>query len=349
MPPQTVIARMGSNTASPTAAAAAATTEQSSTVETSTMSAGDTNALGFLPWVNLLSFAANVAVTYGIGVAGLFDLPSNTVQSEKYQTIVTPVGWAFSIWGIIFLSQGIWALLQVVAFFTGSLPALYVDTIRTVSCNYVLVVISQAAWTLVFASDWILLSTLMMVLILWNLGMIVYSMDRQNRLNQAAEEEDDTPVNNSYNNVGLYVGKYLLLEFPFSIHFGWILAATVVNGNVALVAEGFGASLQYFAAIAGLVLLLGIALAQVYARDFVTIPLVVCWALFGVYSELNEPMESIRVNFSDMQIKGIQGGSLAAMVIILVAVAYTVARRLNAFVSPAPRTGESVYLRADDS
>ena len=51
-------------------------------------------------YVNILAFAINVVVTYGIGVGGILDLPTNDELSAKYQTLVTPIGWAFAIWGV---------------------------------------------------------------------------------------------------------------------------------------------------------------------------------------------------------------------------------------------------------
>jgi hypothetical protein len=49
---------------------------------------------------NVLAYVMNVLITYGIGVGGLFDRPTNGELSEKYQTLVTPIGWAFAIWGL---------------------------------------------------------------------------------------------------------------------------------------------------------------------------------------------------------------------------------------------------------
>jgi tryptophan-rich sensory protein len=200
-----------------------------------------------LPWINVVSlYLVNVVVTYGVGVGGFLDLPSNSELSEKYQTIVTPIGWAFAIWGIIFISQGIWALLQLLVY-TGRLPELYIETIRTVQCYYVLVVATQVAWTLLFANEWIIGSAIMMVCILWNLGVIVFSLARQDRINQQDEDTDITT--RGVSSLALGAGKYLLLQFPFAIHFGWILAATIVNVKVVLVAQGLDSNILFDASL----------------------------------------------------------------------------------------------------
>ena len=56
--------------------------------------------------LNVLNFAAYV-LNIGLvnGVPFLFKLPDNGEISQKYQTIVTPAGWAFAIWGLIFLTR----------------------------------------------------------------------------------------------------------------------------------------------------------------------------------------------------------------------------------------------------
>jgi hypothetical protein len=43
----------------------------------------------------VLAYALNTVATYG--VAGWWNLPSNVELSLKYQTLVTPVGWAFTM------------------------------------------------------------------------------------------------------------------------------------------------------------------------------------------------------------------------------------------------------------
>jgi hypothetical protein len=65
----------------------------------------------------VLAYALNTVVTYDISVAGWWNLPSKGELSLKYQTLVTPVtpvGWAFAIWGIIFAPQFIWVGAQLV-------------------------------------------------------------------------------------------------------------------------------------------------------------------------------------------------------------------------------------------
>ena len=65
--------------------------------------ADSNNKLQVVHYANVLAYIANVSVTYIIGISGLFGLPTNGELSAKYQTLVTPAGYAFSIWGLIYV------------------------------------------------------------------------------------------------------------------------------------------------------------------------------------------------------------------------------------------------------
>ena len=89
-------------------------------------------------YANIAAYILNGAVTYGVGVSGLF--PTNAELSEKYQTIITPAGYAFSIWGVIFISQAIFTVAQ-------ALPAYRSSDIvvKGVSYYYVMACIAQVS------------------------------------------------------------------------------------------------------------------------------------------------------------------------------------------------------------
>ena len=57
--------------------------------------------------MNLLFYIINVVITYGVGVLGWYGKTNSEVSAE-YPTLLTPVGWAFSIWAVIFIAQGVW-------------------------------------------------------------------------------------------------------------------------------------------------------------------------------------------------------------------------------------------------
>ncbi len=71
-----------------------------------------------LNYSNIAAYILNAAVTYGVGLSGFF--PTNEELSAKYQTIVTPAGYAFSIWGIVFLAEAIFTVAQALPAYRSS-------------------------------------------------------------------------------------------------------------------------------------------------------------------------------------------------------------------------------------
>lgn len=82
------------------------------------MSAQGSSKLQTLNYANIAAYILNTAVTYGVGLSGLF--PTNAELSAKYQTLVTPAGYAFSIWGVIFISEAVFTVMQALSAYRSS-------------------------------------------------------------------------------------------------------------------------------------------------------------------------------------------------------------------------------------
>ena len=222
----------------------------------------------YYPMLNLLAYVVNAATTYAVGTGQVEGYPSNADLSRKYQTLVTPAGWAFSIWGCIFCSQLYWILYQQRAG-----PDCYADRVATVKFDYVFVCLFQVGWTFAFSRENIELSLLAMALILLFLAKIVF-LDLRG---SGGGGGGDLPITD-----------YLLWKFPLSIHFAWILAATALNANVLLVANESPASTQFAAGMASIAALLAfnaLLLLRSDRPDF-TVGIVACWTFLGIYYEL---------------------------------------------------------------
>lgn len=166
---------------------------------------------------------------------------------------------------------------------------------------YVAVCFFQALWTITFSFEVIWASFISMVMILLTLWLAVWRL-----------AEQESPARGSLTN-------YVLWRLPFSIHAGWITAATFVNANVLLVDWQVSATLQYYASLASLFLLLAIAVVSTIGLDL-TIPLVISWAFFGVHAELLQPKESISERFTASQLEFAQWGSLVFSMLTAVGV-----------------------------
>jgi len=195
-----------------------------------------------------------------------------------------------------------------------------------VGYNYIGVCIAQAAWVIVFNFEIIWLSLPLMLTILYFLLKI--------NVNQY-HDSDETTIRDSW-----------LFQFPFSIHCGWILAASFVNLNVVLVKYSVSSSIQYYAALFSLLVLFHGAILPLVSlsKPQYVIPSVLSWALvsnrsyqililkwrnfskfldlfflkYGIYSELQDPKELILNTFTQSNISSIQNKAFYAMITILI-------------------------------
>jgi len=212
--------------------------------------------------VNILNAAAyvvNAIMTW----ASMFFPNDNAELSEKYQTIITPAGSAFSIWGIIFT----WELVFVIAQF---FPR-YRDSklIAAVSPWWWSACLFQSLWTPFFAIEWLEGALAAMLCILISLaGLLIAS---------------DFVANLSFEEEALFLA-------PFGVHCGWIICASALNMNVVFVGARWDQSALLAAAIVSLAVIFSgaslFAVALRYSNVFV--PLVVAWASFWINQELEE-------------------------------------------------------------
>eukprot|EP00438_Fugacium_kawagutii_P035335 Skav208609 [mRNA] locus=scaffold2802:29973:30866:- [translate_table: standard] len=226
-------------------------------------------------WLNMLAFLVNLGITYG-SLTGAFGA-TNEDLSEKYQTLVTPAGYAFAIWGAIFTWEGVFAVAQMFPSL-GASPV--VDRITPwwlFACCF------QVAWTLCFAQELIAGALVCMLGILVSLLTGILSVDFLPEIS---------------------VKEYFLLRAPFSLHCGWIIAASAVNINVlADFNMSSPATMLMFAMVCLAAIAVIVALFALAApRADPLIALVAAWALLGVFVELGNPenlMNPNKFNFFD--------------------------------------------------
>jgi len=217
-------------------------------------------------YANVAAYLLNAVVTYLVGTTSIFG-QSNEYISAKYQTIITPAGAAFAIWGIIFTLE----LLFVVAQCTQSVRG--TDLVQKgVGWAWVSTCLFQCGWTLAFAQEMIGLSTILIVGIFLSLGTAV-------KRSASLEKLD------SYD---------FICRVPLVIHFSWLAAATALNFNILVVDNGGSASDQLAAGFLGLALVL-VNASIIATKDFEgrAVPATVAaWALAFIGQELANPMNS---------------------------------------------------------
>jgi len=247
-------------------------------------------------WINLIAYLLNMGFTYAVGTATLTPGASTIGDlSDKYQTIITPSGRAFTIWAVIYIFQAIFTIAQFFRKFRG-----HAMVQQGVSYWYLLVCLSQVGWTFAFSYEQIPLSMAFMIAILGGLYGLLYS--------QYYTESDGS------------LWEFWLLRFPFCIHAGWITAATALNVSVVVVWKAALAATQLAFGIVSLAVLHAISvwvLFNLKKGPNYTMACVISWANGWIYSELQNPKELIVQTFSQDIISGVAYAAISVAFIIV--------------------------------
>jgi benzodiazapine receptor len=217
----------------------------------------DTNS-SLLKWANIVAFIFTVLVN---GLAGSTTIigGTNTAQiSDNYPTLITPAGYVFSIWGVIYILLGVFIVFQALPSEKGK------NYQKRIGSLFVLSSLLNIAWLFLWQFEYLGLSVVLMFLLLATLIMIYL------RLNIGKSEAS--------------LREKLAVHTPFSVYLGWITIASIANVASALVSvnwDGFGISPGTWATLIMIVALL-ITMLVVATRKDVAYGLVIIWALVGI-------------------------------------------------------------------
>jgi len=265
-------------------------------------------SLNWKNYANIVAFILNTFFTFGVGTLRLFGNPDNGELSEKYQTLITPKSTAFVIWSVIFTFQGIFSVLQLFKSFRGR--KMVQDG---VSFWYIAVCVFQICWTFAFAYEVIWLSLVFMILIWLSLMALLISQ-------YYVESDCDKKASSSCSVQGLV--EFWFLRFPFSIHGGWITAASALNVSVVTVKNQSTAATQLAVGIVCLAALHALSVWHLfgYKKPNYTIPIVLIWATGWIYGELQNPKDLVISTFDSSIIDGAAYAAVSVSIIICIQV-----------------------------
>jgi benzodiazapine receptor len=207
---------------------------------------------------NALAFVAVIVVNALAGGTKLLNDRNTADVSAAYPTLITPAGFTFSIWGIIYTLLFAFILFQL-------LPRHREDPFNgRVSYLFILSAVFNIAWLFLWQYDYILASVPVIFGLLASLIAIYLRLD---------VSRSKAPRN-----------EKIWVHLPFSVYLGWITIASIADTSSALVSlnwNGFGIAPAAWAELVTVVALI-IALTMLGTRRDAAYGLVVVWALAGI-------------------------------------------------------------------
>ncbi len=217
-----------------------------------------TNNSVLLKWSNIIAFVLTILVN---GLAGSTTIlgGKNTAQiSDANPTLITPAGYVFSIWGVIYVLLGIFVVFQALPSERGK------EFQKRVGWLFVLSGVANIIWLFLWQFEYLSLSCVLMFLLLATL-ILVYLRLKIGKSTAPLREK-------------------LAVHLPFSVYLGWITIASIANVAVTLVSldwNGFGISPETWAILIIIVALLITILVMATRKD-AAYGLVIIWALVGI-------------------------------------------------------------------
>ncbi|MGB9841899.1 MAG: TspO/MBR family protein [Candidatus Bathyarchaeales archaeon] len=217
-----------------------------------------------LKWTNILAFLATLIVN---GLAGSTTVIGGKVTaqiSDANPTLITPAGYVFSIWGIIYILLGVFVIFQALPSEKGK------DYQKRIGWLFILSSLLNIAWLFLWQFEQLIPSVALMFLLLATLITIYLRLD----------------VGKSAASLRERLAVYL----PFSVYLGWITIASIANVAVALVSvnwDGFGINPETWATLI-IIIALVITLLVIATRKDIAYGLVIIWALVGIAAKQSE-------------------------------------------------------------
>lgn len=175
------------------------------------------------------------------------------VISDRYPTHITPAGFAFAIWSVIYLGLIAFSIYQ-------ALPS-NAEKFRGMRRFYILSCAANGAWLYLWSQEMMIVSLGTIIVLLISLAVVNIKL-------RATETN----------------AEYWLAKVPFGLYFGWVTAATILNATITLVSVGvdfpqtttkiIGASLMLIAAALG-------AFVRWKLKNYFY-PLAIAWALTAI-------------------------------------------------------------------
>jgi len=188
-----------------------------------------------------------------IAVMGLINGVTPEMISGKYPTPVTPAGYAFTIWIVIYIGLAAFSIYQL-------LPK-HAERFRTVRTLFIVSCVLNCAWLYFWAFEMVglCLATILALL------AVIFVINTKLRNNESTTE-------------------YWTTKAPFGLYFGWVTAASAVNIAVFLVYQKTGISalaMNILAVVLMVAVVAAVIAVRVKFKNYLA-PLAAAWALTAI-------------------------------------------------------------------
>lgn len=209
---------------------------------------------------NIIALIVTVVINY-LSNTGIFNNNTMASVSARYQSFFTPSGYAFSIWGLIYLGLAAFVIYQAQGL-SGRKPI--PDIVGEIGWLFVISCAANSLWVIAWLYDYTGTSVLIMTVLLLSLWRIIV---------RTRMELDLIPIK-----------KIAVTWWPFAIYFGWISVALIANISAYLTKNSwntFGLTPVGWAVL--MILVAGAAyVALTWLRNLRESAIVGVWALVAV-------------------------------------------------------------------
>lgn len=209
---------------------------------------------------NAVALMTTVIINY-LSNTGIFNNETMATISAKYQNLFTPAGYAFSIWGLIYL--GVFGFVIYYGPFSKETTHKN-QVIEKVGWWFVISCIANSFWVIAWLYEYTFITILLMGLLFVSLLKIILNT------------EDDL-VKSSFQ-------TSLFLKIPFYIYSGWISVALIANVAAYLKKmdwNGFGISETTWTVLLFCIATI-IHLFMIWKRNMPAFGMVAVWALIAI-------------------------------------------------------------------
>lgn len=210
--------------------------------------------------LNAVGFLMMVLISYYSNTGAIADETMATV-SQKYENMFTPAGYAFSIWGFIYIGLFGFIIFQARDIFSKEHRA---DVVLQIGWWFVISCLANVLWIFAWLHEFLLLSVGLMLVLLFSLVKII--------LNTRMElDDEDLPT-------------IAFVWWPFSFYSGWVSVALIANIAAYLTAvnwNGFGIS-EVTWTIIMILIAAAINITITWTRNMREFTLVGVWALVAI-------------------------------------------------------------------